>query len=133
MLEGVITIAIGKVISWEEGFPSGIGHTSIGFIRNHGNRELFMQAKAGNEIAAVELVRKCIKKDKISSLRNQYPDAVLLPVLAKERTGYNVIPLVYAKVMSSISGLKINEEVYQINSPHHTGACAMQPWICLCF
>ena len=110
----------GKVIPWEEDFPSGIGHTSIDFIRNHGNRKLFIQAKAGDEIAAVELVRKCIKYDKISSIRNQYSDSVILPVLTKERTGYNVIPLAYAKVMSSISGLEINEEVYQINRPHRS-------------
>lgn len=115
-----------KVIPWEEDFPSGIGQTSIDFIRNHGNRELFMQAKAGDEIAAVELIRRCIKKEKVFSLYNQYPDAVILPVMAKERTGYNVIPLAYAKVMSSISGFRINEDIFQINSPHHTGACAME-------
>lgn len=115
-----------KVILWEDGFPSGIGHTSIDFIRNHGNRVLYMQAKAGNEIAAIELVKKCVKKDKMSDLRYNFPDAVILPVLAKERTGYNVMPLAYAKVMSSISGFEINEDVFQINCPHHTGACAMQ-------
>lgn len=96
----------GKTIPWEKNFPSGVGHTSIDFIRNHGNRELFMQAKAGDEIAAIELVRKCIKMDRVISLKNQYSDAVILPVLAEERTGYNVIPLAYAKVMSSISGLE---------------------------
>lgn len=47
-----------RIIPWEGDFPAGIGHTSIDFLRNHGNRELFMQAKAGNEIAAVELVKK---------------------------------------------------------------------------
>ena len=115
-----------KVIPWEEDFPSGIGQTSIDFIRNHGNRELFMQAKAGDEIAAVELVKKCIKKDRVIDLYNQHPDAVILPVMAKERTGYNVLPLAYAKVMSSISGFRVNEDIFQINSPHHTGACAME-------
>lgn len=113
------------VIPWEAGFPAGIGHTSLDFLRNHGNRELFMQAKAGNEIAAVELVKKCIKKDRIIKLCNQYPSSIILPVMAKERTGYNVIPLAYAKVMSSISGIRVNEDVFQINCPHHTGACAM--------
>ena len=98
----------GRITPWEEDFPPGIGQTSIDFIRNHGNRELFMKAKAGDEIAAVELIRKCIKKDRVAGLCNKYPDTVILPVMAKERMGYNVIPLAYAKVMSSISGLKIN-------------------------
>lgn len=88
-----------KVIPWEEDFPSGIGQTSIDFIRNHGNRELFVKAKAGDEIAVVELVKKCIKKDRVTDLFSQFLNAVVLPVMAKERTGYNVIPLAYAKVM----------------------------------
>jgi Predicted amidophosphoribosyltransferases len=85
-----------------------------------------MQAKAGDEIAAIELVKKCIKKERVIGLHNHYPNAIILPVMAKERTGYNVLPLAFAKVISNISGLRINEDVFQINCPRRTGACAME-------
>lgn len=59
-------------------------------------------------------------------IKEKHPDAVLIPVLAKERTGYNVIPLAYAKIAGSMTGLRIHEDIFQISSSHHTGACAMQ-------
>lgn len=116
-----------RIISWGNDFPDGYGHTSIDFLRNHGNRELFLKAKSGDETAAVELVKKCIKEDRIIQLRSKYPEALIIPVLAKERAGYNVIPLAYAKVIQNIAGLDIDDKnIFQINTTNHTGACAMQ-------
>lgn len=72
------------------------------------------------------MVRKCIKPDKLKQLKEKYSDCILVPVLGKERTGYNVIPLAYAKIISSHIGLQITEGIFQVNDAHHTGACAMQ-------
>lgn len=81
-----------KVIPWEEDFPSGIGHTSIDFIRNHGNRDLFIKAKAGDEIAAVELVKKCIKGIYVNGVLTS-----LTPYNLNTRLGKGDAFLVYVK------------------------------------
>ena len=70
-----------KLTCWEKEFPNGYGHTSIKFLRS--NRELFYKAKSGDEIAAVKLVKKCIKKDRVIQLKSKYPEALIAPVLAK--------------------------------------------------
>lgn len=111
---------------WEDNFPNGYGHTSIDFLRNHSNRDLFIKAKAGDAISAVDLVINCIKKERILQLQNKYKDAIIVPILAKERSGFNMIPLAYAKVLQSITGFKVEENIFQINYTHHTGACAME-------
>ena len=114
-----------KTISWEDDFPCGFGHTSIDYLRNNSNRDLFLKAKAGDMIAAIDLVINCVKKDRILQLQNKYSNAKIVPVLAKEKSGFNMIPLAYAKVIQSITGSKVEENIFQINCIHHTGACAM--------
>ena len=43
----------------------------------------------------------------------------------KEASGHNLIPGAYATVISSLTGLKINNKIYQSNETHHTGASAI--------
>ena len=72
-----------NAVPWEESFPAGIGHTSIDFIRNHGNREQIMKAKSGDEIAAVELVKKCIKLERVNLLKEKYSDCVIVTMYSR--------------------------------------------------
>lgn len=116
-----------KATPWGDNFPKGIGHTTIGFLKSekNGNAELHKKAKAGDEIAATQLVEKCIKKDRILQLAKQYPDAIIVPAIAEERTGINMLPKMYADRICEIGGFKQNDNIYQINRTFHTGAGAM--------
>ena len=74
--------------AWDIHFPKGYGHTSIAFLKRcYG----FYKAKNGDFISALNVVSKCIKQDRLRKLREQYPNAVLIPVL-----GQNQLPLALA-------------------------------------
>ena len=75
-------------LTWDKNFPKGYGHTSIAFLKRcYG----FYQAKNVDLNLAHNVVRKCIKQDRLQKLREEYPDAVLIPVL-----GRNQLPLALA-------------------------------------
>lgn len=88
---------------WDDSFPKGFGHTSISYLRRHPE---FMDAKNGDIIAAQLTVNKCVKQNRIEDLRNQYPNALLLPVL-----GQNKLPLALAQAI----GLPICHDVYIVH------------------
>ena len=87
-------------LAWGKNFPNGYGHTSIAFLKRCIG---FESAKNGSIEASEFVVNQCVKQERLHKLREQYPDAVLLPVL-----GQNQLPLALAKAI----GLPIWYEVH---------------------
>jgi hypothetical protein len=78
-------------LAWENNFPKGFGHTSIAYLKRCPG---FEDAKKGDINAARLVVNPCIKPSRIKKLREQFPQATLLPVL-----GRNVLPLALAQAI----------------------------------
>jgi len=72
----------------------------------------YAAGKNGDTDAAYRLIRDTIVKKeherKIQSLKERYPNAILVAVHAEERQGINKIPQVLANFISVKTGLKIN-------------------------
>jgi len=77
------------IFAWEDDFPKAYGQTSIAFLKRCIG---FEDAKNGDYLAAIGVVKKCVKETKISALLENYPNATLLPI-----PGRNVLPLAYAE------------------------------------
>jgi hypoxanthine-guanine phosphoribosyltransferase len=88
--------------------------------KTNGNYELWYKAKRGDVRAAVTLIDKVIKTDKIRELGKQYPDAILVPVHAEEVAGRNVLPLAFASRIARITGQEIDNDIVQSNRAHRT-------------
>jgi hypothetical protein len=101
-------------LEWEEGFPKGVGHTSLAFLRRCIG---FKDAKNGDLDSAQFVVSQCVKKDRLDKLREKYPGAVLLPVL-----GENKLPMALAQAV----GLPIWTEVYLIQTISRKLLCAIE-------
>lgn len=101
-------------MEWEHNFPKGFGHTSIAFLKRCIG---FEDAKNGDMDAALFVVSRCVKRDRICDLRRKYPDAILIPVL-----GINKLPLALAMAI----GLPIWTKVYMIHSIPRKLLCSIQ-------
>lgn len=97
-------------------------HTTIAAMRRHRD---FSSAKAGNTIAALNLVRDLTRQERITRLGAQHPGAVIVPVLGIERTGVNMLPLAFAKFIGALAGLQVETGIIQSNKTHHTDSDAM--------
>ena len=105
---------MGKPLEWEDGFPIGFGHTSIAYLKRCPGYE---DAKNGNLTAAQLVVNQCVKCKRLQVLREQYPDAVLLPVC-----GQNKLPLALAEAI----GLPVWNCVFVIQSVSRKSLCAIE-------
>lgn len=87
--------------------------------------DLYNAAKSGDREAAFELVSKLSESkavaDKIAKLVADYPDAIVAYPHAEEAAGRNKIPALWAAKLES-EGLKMTDDIRQINRPNHTGA-----------
>lgn len=101
-------------LAWEENFPKGYGHTSISYLKRCPG---FDDAKKGDLDAARFVVLSSVKQERICSLREQYPDAILIPVL-----GRNLLPLALAQII----GLPIWTKVFLLHSVSRKRLCAFQ-------
>ena len=113
--------------------------TSLPNLKNakNGNLDLHVKAKAGDFDSAYKLIdnlltvkradgkvnhKANILVNKFKKIAQEYPNAVILPIIAKEASGHNMLPYAYAAKISQITGLKISDSIKQINETHHTGA-----------
>jgi len=103
------------LFAWEENFPKGYGHTSIAYLRRCPS---FICAKNGNMNAAIHIVEKCIKVNRINDLEEKYPNSVLLPVI----NGRNVIPLALTQKIN----LPIWKNVFLVNTAPRKSLLAIQ-------
>jgi hypothetical protein len=104
-------------IEWESDFPKGYGHTSIAFLKRCLG---FEDAKNGDMDAAHFVVGRCVKQDRLQKLREQYPNAVLLPVL-----GNNKLPLALAQII----GLPIWLDVHLVHIVSRKLLCAIERFL----
>lgn len=99
---------------WEDNFPKGYGHTSIAFLKRcYG----FEDAKNGDLNAAHFVANRCIKQDRLCELREKYPDAIVLPVICK-----NKLPLALAQAI----GLPVWYDVHLLPTVPRKFLCAIQ-------
>ena len=110
---------------WSEDLKEVI--TNVSYQEMINNRELQIEGKAGNEEAAVQLVDKLVNDNIISQLVEKYPNAIVAPVPSMETADKkpNAIPLAYARKFEK-AGLKIAEDIIEIDSAHHTGKKAFK-------
>ena len=110
------TMAKGK--PWRDDFPIAIQQTSVQALKNDAD---YLAAKSGDIEAAIRLVKRLAKEDKIKAIVSTYPNAIVTYGHAQEATGTNKIPSAYAGLLKSY-GLEVNDGIVQMNKPRHTGA-----------
>ncbi|OGV68091.1 MAG: hypothetical protein A2283_18815 [Lentisphaerae bacterium RIFOXYA12_FULL_48_11] len=96
--------------------------TSISALRRHPE---FEAAKSGCISAARHVVRAFVRtfvqEEDIQSSKN----IALCPVTAVEKTGVNLLPLVLAQYIGKVAKYRVETEIVQVNSTHHTDANAV--------
>jgi len=100
---------------WEENFPKGYGHTSIAYLKRCLG---FVYAKNGDMNAAIYIVERCVKVNRINDLEEKYPDSILLPVI----NGRNVLPLALAQKIN----LPVWENVFLVSTVPRKNLLAIQ-------
>ena len=98
---------------WEADFPEGIGHTSISYLKRCDG---YHAAKNGDMLEAMRVVEQCVKLDRIAAIKEQYPNAVLLPVISQ-----NMIPL----ALASFIGLPVYAGVRRVDAQKRQGLPAI--------
>ena len=99
---------------WGENFPKGYGHTSLAYLRRCAGFEC---AKNGDFFAAHSVVEQCVKADRISTLIENHPNSILVPVL-----GRNALPLALAQKI----GLPIWENIHLLSTAPRKNMLAIQ-------
>ena len=126
----------GAVQPWPENFPKVMLQTTLASIKQKWP-ELHAKAKAGDRVAALELVRNILgeepadgkrnkKWEKLRSLAAAHPGATVAYVHAEEATGRNKIPMAYAAMIESITDLRVDGRIRQTVRANHTGANAVE-------
>jgi len=100
--------------AWEDGFPKGYGHTSLSYLKHCKG---FEEAKNGDMNAAIDVVKKCVKTNRLQEFRAEYSDSFLLPVRSR-----NMLPL----ALSYEIGLKIWDQVFLKSTIHRKSLYAIQ-------
>ena len=110
------TLSDGK--RWNSSFPDIVNHTSSSVVR----RDLeFEAAKHGDYNAAMNIVNKYLKQDKVDEIQKHYPDASLVYIHKKDMEGANMIPAAYASRLGD-SGLRVDDGIVMVTDAKHTGA-----------
>ncbi len=112
----------GKPIS--EDFPDVVVQTNAANLKND-NKELYNTAKAGDRQAAEQLIVPLLKYDKLQSITQAHPGAIVVYPHAEESAGRNKIPAAYASALvkaGAEQGLELDTSIVQANKPGHTGA-----------
>lgn len=82
----------------------------------------YAAAKAGDQVAALELARDLVTDEFVREVRGLLGDAqaIIVPVNAQEAAGRNKIPLAVANVLAQRLGLSVGNNVIQVNRPQRT-------------
>lgn len=107
--------------SWKDDFPDLISHKIYREVKKTEELEnLRLSAKSGDIDAAVELVNKIVNPETIVNLKEKYPDAIICPVIALEKSGTNKLPFAYANYFHE-NGFEIETHIFQNVKTYHTG------------
>lgn len=124
--------------AWGRGFPDITFMTTRKFIKdNEELSRLHELAKAGSLDAALKYVNtlipdnpksrsEMIRYDKIKQLAVDFPDATLVPVVAHEKSGHNMLPYAYAARIRQLTGFKVLTSIQQVVKANHTGADGLE-------
>ena len=110
------TLSDGK--GWNSSFPDIVNHTSSSAVR----KDLeFEAAKHGDYNAALSIVNKYLKQDKVDEIQKLYPDSSVVYIHKKDMEGANMIPAAYASRLGD-SGLRVDDGIVMVTDAKHTGA-----------
>jgi hypothetical protein len=108
-------------MQWEKNFPDILQQTNISTLTNHPD---YAKAKAGDTKSAAKVVADVVKPEKIRQIVEGNKTAMIVPVLAKESSGNNKLPLAYAALVAIEGGNRVSK-IIQTNKTYHTGSNAM--------
>jgi hypothetical protein len=111
---------------WPNWFPPVVIHTDV---RTRDSHPGYRDAKGGDADAALELAIDLISDAAIDELRALFVgrEALLLPVIADEASGFNAIPDAMAQVLArDLGAVAVAGEIVQINKTGHTRAPGFQ-------
>lgn len=106
--------------SWGD-FPPVIRNGDLNSLSLHPE---YKPAKAGDPVAAFTLAEKVITDEFIEGIRQSLGGRkpVIVPVLAEESEGANMIPLMLAKQIGNRLGLEVELNIVQVVRAHRTNA-----------
>ena len=101
-------------------FPPVIRNGDIGELKNEPE---YNQAKAGDIVAAGELVNRLIKRETLEQIQTMIGDRkpIIVAVVAEEAMGNNAIPRATAQAIGRELGLSVDTSIRQINKVARTG------------
>ncbi|MBQ9619668.1 MAG: PriCT-2 domain-containing protein, partial [Neisseriaceae bacterium] len=101
-------------------FPPVIRNGDIGELKNEPE---YNQAKAGDIVAAGELVNRLIKRETLEQIQAMIGDRkpIIVAVVAEEAMGNNAIPRATAQAIGRELGLSVDTSIRQINKVARTG------------
>lgn len=105
---------------WDENFPDVVCHTGLRELKY--DKHYFRAKMTGDIESSIHLAVNLIDRDKALGMKRKFGDAIIVPVIAEERHGENMIPLLCAKRIAQITGMKVCEDIKQVNKVFHTGA-----------
>lgn len=86
----------------------------------------YRAAKAGDQVAALNLVWDLTVDFLIDTVRKLPPNVIYVAPFAREATGDNAIPQVLAAICAEIAGSTVDNEIVQVTRVFHTGADPME-------
>ena len=112
----------------EHGFPAEAGGpffllTDDATLKAHPD---YRAAKAGNQVAAVNVVWDLAADYLVNVVGKLSPDVIYVAPFAREATGDNAIPQVLAAACASLAGGTVDIEFVQVTRVFHTGADPME-------
>lgn len=107
---------------WPENFPQVMFQTTTSALKNSKNVELHAKAKKGDRDAADQLVQKLSKPERLQAFAEQYKDALVVPVRGEGAGSKNQIPYAYAAALKVDYGMKLDEQIIQVQKAGHTDA-----------
>jgi hypothetical protein len=105
--------------AWPANFPNVRVMTNGGKLTGHPD---FKAAKRGDAEAGARLVMALAGRLKLRALAQAHPNAIVLPVIASERTGNNAIPGAFAERIAYVTGLRTAFDVVQVSRVGRTGS-----------
>lgn len=113
---------IASNFDFDKTFPDVFISTNVSKMKDH---PYYEAAKKGNELAAWMVTDQLIRKDRALELKTRFPNAILIPIIAEERQGTNMLPAALATSIASITGHPIATNIIQTNRSFHTGVSAI--------
>ena len=118
-------LGIGERAPWGN-FPPVIRN---GDLHSSKKEPEYQAAKAGNMLAAINLVERLLTDNTVQKIRQRIRDSkplkpLVLPVLAVESSGNNKIPLAMAEVLAKRLNLEVESNIVQSERVGRTGTDA---------